>query len=67
MSHTDDIESDTIISLNFATILLFFVIICCLLIVCFPWDLDCWNYRAPKEREYVIRHVIVRDGNEEYI
>lgn len=65
MSHTDD--SETVMSLNFITLIVFAVVLCGFCAICFIWDNDFWNYRAPREREFVIRHVIIRDGNEDYI
>lgn len=65
MSHTDDVESDFV--LNIVTLSVFFVLLCILCSFCLLWDTDFWTYRSPRERQYVIRHVIIRDGNEDYV
>jgi hypothetical protein len=67
LKHHEAETDDSVFTINIVTIVIFFLIICCLFVLCFVWDSDFNSYRAPKEQEIVIKHVIVKRDHVDYV
>gem|GEM_PF-5904198 len=64
--HVED--EDHLLSINITSLIVFVIILCCFFALCFVWDNDFNVYRAPvRQREYVIRHVIVAPDDGGYV